>query len=233
LAVSRQFSYNLDCVSGFQFTHTKQRGAIKKEEDLLVLDIAAGEGAFSKRLFDNGFCVDSVDIDHENFKYNGTIPFVKIDLNNAQNLGEFILQNKERYDIVVSMETIEHLENPWMFLRSLKEVVKPGGYIVLSTPNIESPWSKFCFFLRDRFLMFMEGDLPYGHINPLTSFELKTIFNRIGLVHEATYPGGLYPLLWFRKRFFDSIYWCLVNILSLPFTNRLDYSWCKIYLIRR
>ncbi|HRS84724.1 MAG TPA: methyltransferase domain-containing protein, partial [Methanothrix sp.] len=118
----------MDCVSGFQFTHTKQRGAIKKEEDLLVLDIAAGEGAFSKRLFDNGFCVDSVDIDHENFKYNGTIPFVKIDLNNAQNLGEFILQNKERYDIVVSMETIEHLENPWMFLRSLKEVVKPGGY---------------------------------------------------------------------------------------------------------
>jgi len=97
------------------------KNKIKKEEDLLVLDIAAGEGAFSKRLFDNGFCVDSVDIDHENFKYHGTIPFVKIDLNNAQNLGEFILQNKERYDIVVSMETIEH------FRKSLDVSPKPEG----------------------------------------------------------------------------------------------------------
>lgn len=209
------------------------KNKIKKENDLCVLDIASGEGAFSKRLSDNGFCVDSVDIDQENFKYHGTIPFRKIDLNDAQNWSDFLNQNKERYDMVVSMETVEHLENPWMFLRGLKELVKPGGYIVLSTPNIESPWSKFCFFLRNKFLMFMEGDLSYGHINPLTSFELKTIVRGIGLTHETTYPGGLYPLLWFKKGFANSIYWCLINILSLPFTERLDYSWCKIYLIRK
>ncbi len=143
------------------------------------------------------------------------------------------MQNKGRYDLVVSMETIEHLENPWTFLRGLKELVKPEGYLVLSTPNIESPWSKFCFFLRDKFLMFMEGDLSYGHINPLTSFELETIVRRIGMSEESILPGGLYPLLWLKKGFVNSILWCLINILSLPFTKKVNYSWCKIYLIRR
>jgi cyclopropane fatty-acyl-phospholipid synthase-like methyltransferase len=206
---------------------------IKKEKDIHVLDVSAGEGAFSKRLYDNGFFVESIDIDQGNFKYHGIIPFHKIDLNSETNWSEFIQRNKEKYDIVVSMETIEHLENPWMFLRGLKELVKPGGYIVLSTPNIESPWSKFCFFLRDKFLMFMEGDLCYGHINPLTSFELGTIFSRIGLTEAVIYPGGLYPMIWIKNGFINNILWCLVNILSIPFTKKLNYSWCKIYMTRK
>jgi SAM-dependent methyltransferase len=209
------------------------KNEIKKENDIHVLDVAAGEGAFSKRLHDNGFFVESVDIDQENFKYHDTIPFSKIDLNNEKNWYEFSQRNKEKYDIVVSMETIEHLENPWMFLRGLKELVKPEGYIVLSTPNIESPWSKFCFFLRDKFLLFMEGDLCYGHINPLTSFELETIFSRIGLTELAIYPGGLYPMIWIKKGFVNSIHWCLVNILSYPFAKKLNYSWCKIYFVSK
>jgi SAM-dependent methyltransferase len=207
------------------------KNKLKKENDIHILDVAAGEGAFSKRLYDNGFFVESVDIDQGNFKYHDIIPFSKIDLNSEKSWSEFIQRNKGKYDIVVSMETIEHLENPWMFLRGLKELVKPDGYIVLSTPNIESPWSKFCFFLRDKFLMFMEGDLCYGHINPLTCFELETIFSRIGLTELAKYPGGLYPVMWIKKGFVNSTLWCFVNILSFPFTKKLNYSWCKIYLV--
>jgi 2-polyprenyl-3-methyl-5-hydroxy-6-metoxy-1,4-benzoquinol methylase len=38
-------------------------------------------------------------------------------------------------DVVASVETIEHLENPRAFMRQLARVVKPGGVVIVSTPN--------------------------------------------------------------------------------------------------
>jgi 2-polyprenyl-3-methyl-5-hydroxy-6-metoxy-1,4-benzoquinol methylase len=40
-----------------------------------------------------------------------------------------------RFDTVVCGELIEHLEEPYAFLRSVHEVLRPGGRLVLSTPN--------------------------------------------------------------------------------------------------
>lgn len=41
----------------------------------------------------------------------------------------------ERFDTVVAGEFIEHLEDPLGFLRRVREVLAPGGRLVLSTPN--------------------------------------------------------------------------------------------------
>src|SRR5438874_1822009 len=41
-----------------------------------------------------------------------------------------------RFDTVLCGELIEHLEEPYMFLRGVHEVVAPGGRFVLSTPNV-------------------------------------------------------------------------------------------------
>lgn len=38
-------------------------------------------------------------------------------------------------DIIVSFETIEHLENPAIFLKEIKRVLKPNGKLIISTPN--------------------------------------------------------------------------------------------------
>src|SRR6187549_123475 len=38
-------------------------------------------------------------------------------------------------DAVVSVETIEHLENPRAFVRELVRISRPGGWIVITTPN--------------------------------------------------------------------------------------------------
>jgi SAM-dependent methyltransferase len=40
-----------------------------------------------------------------------------------------------RFDCVLCGELIEHLERPYDFLRGLREVVTPGGRLVLTTPN--------------------------------------------------------------------------------------------------
>lgn len=39
------------------------------------------------------------------------------------------------FDVVVSFETIEHLDNPDAFLQEVHRVLKPGGVIIMSCPN--------------------------------------------------------------------------------------------------
>jgi 2-polyprenyl-3-methyl-5-hydroxy-6-metoxy-1,4-benzoquinol methylase len=41
----------------------------------------------------------------------------------------------QRFDTVVAAEIIEHVEDPYAFLRGLRQGLQPGGRLVLSTPN--------------------------------------------------------------------------------------------------
>ena len=166
-----------------------------KKEDIKILDIACGNGAFSKRMYDDGYTVECCDVTDEGFKFKDKFKFTKIDINSEEFIN-FCETNEEKYDIIVSMETIEHLENPWRFIRGLKKLCKKGGYLVLTTPNIESPWSKYFFNFSNRFFQFSDGDLSYGHINPLTEFEMLLIGKNLKLVCEEIIGGGEYPIIW-------------------------------------
>ncbi|KAK0552111.1 Hexaprenyldihydroxybenzoate methyltransferase, mitochondrial [Tilletia horrida] len=46
------------------------------------------------------------------------------------------------FDVVCAMEVIEHVRNPSDFLRTLSQLVKPGGHLVLSTIS-RTPFARF------------------------------------------------------------------------------------------
>jgi len=41
-------------------------------------------------------------------------------------------------DIIIASDVLEHLINPYVFVMEMFRVLKPGGYIVLDTPNLAS-----------------------------------------------------------------------------------------------
>jgi 2-polyprenyl-3-methyl-5-hydroxy-6-metoxy-1,4-benzoquinol methylase len=49
------------------------------------------------------------------------------------------LDDGRKYDCIVCGEFIEHVERPYDLLRVLRSQLKPGGRLVLSTPNLVSP----------------------------------------------------------------------------------------------
>ena len=39
------------------------------------------------------------------------------------------------YDVVVSSQTIEHVPKPWLWVREIARITRPGGLVYISTPN--------------------------------------------------------------------------------------------------
>jgi len=83
-------------------------------------------------------------------------------------------------DIVVALETIEHLEAPWEFCRELSRVLKPGGWLVVSTPNQLSLLSILCLIVRGRFVAFQDASYPV-HRTALLPVDLERIAGECGL----------------------------------------------------
>ena len=90
-------------------------------------------------------------------------------------------------DVILSVEVIEHLENPWHHLREAKRVLKPSGVLILTTPNILSKVDREKFLREGIFTWFPSED----HINPIPKWEVEAICRRLDLeVLEETYAGN-------------------------------------------
>jgi SAM-dependent methyltransferase len=94
-------------------------------------------------------------------------------------------------EVVVALETIEHMENPRGFARELTRLVKPGGWVVMTTPNQLSVLSKLGLLVKNQFPAFQERPGLYpAHITALLPVDLIRIAREGGLVEPAIRYSG-------------------------------------------
>lgn len=142
-----------------------------------VLDAAAGDGSVSRRMTEMGFQVISADL---HFAHPPEVPSpIEIDLN------ETLPFPDEHFDAIVSIETIEHLENPWRFMRELARVCRVGGFVIVSSPNVQNAESRLRMALMGRLAWFGPSVVsPLGHITPIFDFLLDKMADRAGLIKD-------------------------------------------------
>ena len=92
-----------------------------------------------------------------------------------------------KYDIVLLLDVLEHIEDDSAFLKTAQEYLKPGGQIVVGVPAHQCLFSKY--------------DLIVGHKRRYESQQLKLLFKSANLVDvESRYWGfSLLPLAMLRK----------------------------------
>lgn len=149
-----------------------------------VLDAPSGEGALSNRLAGLGLDVIAVDNDESSFKAaDSGITFAKLDLNMA------LPYTESSFDCVVCVEGAEHIENIHHLMRQFAHVLKPGGKLIITTPNIMNVASKIKFLLFGSFRYFnskieIRDTSLAGHIYPITFQELEYALKRSGFAIE-------------------------------------------------
>jgi SAM-dependent methyltransferase len=93
-----------------------------------ILDFGCGDGWLTAVLSMFGNATGTDLSPHIAAKRFPRIPFVEADFSNWHpNLGPF--------DVVVSQEVIEHLEDQRRYIDTAADLLKPGGYFILTTPN--------------------------------------------------------------------------------------------------
>jgi 2-polyprenyl-3-methyl-5-hydroxy-6-metoxy-1,4-benzoquinol methylase len=89
------------------------------------------------------------------------------------------------------VETIEHLENPRAFVRELARLAKPGGTVLVTTPNQLSLLSKLTLLTRNQFNAFQEAPGLYpAHITALLEVDLRRIARETGLEGVEVHYSG-------------------------------------------
>lgn len=173
-----------------------------------ALDLGAGSGALAERLQDAGFQVTAADAVNY-FELDSE--FVVLDFDQP----DFDRHFAPGFDVITSVEVIEHLENPFAFLRGIARLLSPNGVAIVTTPNVDNAAGRLKFF-RSGKLRPMESNSP-GHITPI-HLELfqRQILPRTGLklVEHFVYPKGKFPLT--ARRYLVPFYWLAVPFMSGP-----------------
>jgi 2-polyprenyl-3-methyl-5-hydroxy-6-metoxy-1,4-benzoquinol methylase len=151
-----------------------------------VLDAGCGRGVFSYQLarrFPEAEVI-AVDIDEAQLEKNRTIAGSN-DLHNLdfqkKDIGS--LDYEQEFDLVLSVDNLEHLEDDKKGLQGLFNALKPGGRIVLHVPGYERRW--FFFKFQTNF------DVP-GHYRPGYYLDdIKSMMQSAGFeVESAAYTFG-------------------------------------------
>jgi len=113
------------------------------------------------------------------------------------------------FDLITFTEVAEHLENHHTIIREIYRVLKPGGMLVMTTPNILNIKSRIRFFLYGFWNFF--GPMPVGHdshesalghITPISYFYLghtlmETGFKKLHCGFDKYFARSIIPLISF------------------------------------
>jgi len=172
---------------------------IKNNE--LVVDIACGIGYGSYVLAKKGvkkiigIDISNLAIEYGKKRYSGKVnSIIEFIVGDAMKIPIY----SDKVDVIVSFETIEHLNDPETFLLECRKILKNEGLFILSTPN--------------KYIKRHEEN-PY-HIRELYIEELLSMLNNSGFDIVDVY--GQIPVKYITKDDSKHITYCFPKITKVP-----------------
>lgn len=131
-----------------------------------VLDIGCGDARFLNRMKQLGWSVQGVDFDAAAASNAKTLFDIDVQIGTLQNL-KF---PEDSFDAITMNHVIEHVFHPVSLLREVRRILRPGGRLVVVTPNAASMGHRV-------FGRFWRGLEPPRHIQIFTPAALEAVTN--------------------------------------------------------
>jgi SAM-dependent methyltransferase len=201
-----------------QMTRLQVADLIRAAGHRYVLDVPSGTGALTQLLVDRGIEVVSADL-HPEYFVSPNRTCVPADLNAR------LPFNDAQFDACACIEGIEHIESPHHFAREANRILRVGGKVYITTPNILSIRSRISYLLRgypNQFHYMIEIDPLTGseqaiaHINPIGFLELRYVLSRWGFQVDVLQTN--------RMKTKHSLFYQLIRFLLLTKGKRAAAS---------
>lgn len=154
-----------------------------------LLDIGGANGIFVDAMAraNAAFEVVVVDLNRDAIiKLRQNYPTVQASLGNA-------LEHTGSYDVVTLWDTIEHLPNVNRVAAHLFNLLKPGGFLFLSTPNVHSFEHSVGQYRHPQIL-------PLSHVNYFAPDTLGRLLHRHGFkIIDCLTPNGTFDIAYVKK----------------------------------
>jgi 2-polyprenyl-3-methyl-5-hydroxy-6-metoxy-1,4-benzoquinol methylase len=178
--------------------------------NLSVLDLSCGEGEILSQLAGQGCRVQGTHFREDDYIVQQREWLTDVPVRDGVNLQQRLPFDDASFDVVMLVEVIEHLDSHFNIVAEMGRVVKPGGYVVITSPNIFRLHSRFQFLLtgkhkiiRRRFGWDLAPESRYAyHIAPPDFPLLHTLLYHAGLdIEQLRFTkfkpkSALFMLLW-------------------------------------
>src|SRR3989442_3858259 len=196
-----------------------------------LLDVPAGEGALGARLIAAGFEVSFCDLYPEIFRLSNR-EIQRGDLNEKLPFAD------RSFDYVTCLEGLEHIENPQQAMREFSRLLRPGGHLIVSVPNILNIEERLKWLIygytshfkpvtregRERLRAEHDNrEEIAAHVNPIGDSEVRYIIGKDGFGIATLHRDKPKARAW--------LYWPIVFVIRLiarltPTTKRKE-RWTK------
>jgi len=145
-----------------------------------VLDVGCASGYLARCLREQGCRVSGVEVDPEAAAEAAPVldEVVVGDLEQLDLPAEFA---GKTFDVIVFGDVLEHLRDPLPVLRSVRDLLSPGGAVVISVPNIAHADVRLAL-LQGKFSYRPVGLLDTTHVRFFTRDSLRAFLRDAGFV---------------------------------------------------
>lgn len=86
-----------------------------------------------------------------------------------------------QYDLILCLDVLEHLQDPWGALKTITKSLKPGGHLIASIPNISHIAILWDLILHDDWQYTNDGILDRTHIRFFTGKTANKLLSEANL----------------------------------------------------
>lgn len=141
-----------------------------------ILEFGCGEAPLGEALKQRQRCrVVGIELDPA----AAAIAKKRIDAVYRGDVREIVAILDEQFDWIIGGDIVEHLDEPWSFLAELRRIAAPGGYLLLSLPNLANT-SVISDLLRGRFDYAYMGLTCVGHLRFFTKSSIADMLTIAG-----------------------------------------------------
>ena len=114
----------------------KDKNSTSAFQGLNIVDVGCGGGLLTEPMKRLGARVVGIDPSESNIQVaKGHAEKMNLSIDYRAETAERLLKNKEKFDIVLNMEVVEHVADVPLFMSQCAKLVKPGGLMFVSTIN--------------------------------------------------------------------------------------------------